>query len=141
MELQTEWFQDGAASKKVLEAGSYVGTLVRIKPGSRTSFDGQGMKPCLTFVFETESGAQISRTVTASRVERSACMGLIRAIAGAKQPAPEVVGDSKKLQAFLLDLVGNSFLIQTEPSKCARFNNLLTATPQLKNIPDMAGEA
>jgi hypothetical protein len=64
-------------------------------------------------------------------------MGLIRALSGSKQPAPEVIGDSKQLQAHLLGLVGLVFQIQVEPSPCGRFNNLVTVTPP---VEQKAGE-
>ena len=128
MDVQTVWFQDGTKSRTVLDAGSYQGTLIAIKPGKRPSFDGQGEKLCLSFIFETESGARVSRMVTASRDDRSTCMVLIRSMAGAHQPTSDIISDAEQFQNFLSGWIGQIFLLQVEPSKCGQFSNLSSAS-------------
>lgn len=134
MELrQRKWFHDELKNKLVLDTGTRDGVLIDVKPGIRKEFNGIGEKPSLTFTFliprqsTSLNDVYVSRTVTASRAERSSCMSLIRQLAGYKAISPEIISDSDKLQALITSLIGNRYKLTTEPSKCGRFNNLLKA--------------
>lgn len=138
MEVQSTecWFQDGTITSGVLKPGTYRGRLMDIRPGKRPSLDGDGDKLCLTFIFAAEEGSRVTRTVNSSTSERSPCMTLIRALAGTNQPDAAVVADPKRLQHFVTSLIGDDYLVTVEPSKCGRFNNLVTSTPTTKESDD-----
>lgn len=131
MERQAEkaWFT-GGGSTKILKAGIYKATLTAVSPGVGKGYGQKDERPILMFSFqELTQGAAINRTVTRSNSDKSQLVALIRAMTGAAAPKSETVIDPEAFKEFILSLVGRVFLVQVEPSRDGKFNNLVAAFP------------
>lgn len=120
----TSWFPK--ASSKILPAGIYKAKLRSITPGVGKGYEREEPRPTLMFSFqELQHGAIINRTCTRINSEKSQLVGLIRSMAGGKL-TPEIISNPDAFQAFIEGLKGKLFLIQVEPSKDGRYNNLIS---------------
>jgi hypothetical protein len=112
-----------------LEAGTYTVVLDAIEKRDLPSFEQEGPpRVGLFFKFKTESGDFITKLVNATNNEKSHCVQLAKSLS----PAPigsDVIRDPKKLWNHLQSLEGRAYIVQSEPSACGRYNNLVSAVP------------
>jgi hypothetical protein len=123
-----EWFPKGS---RILAAGSYRAVLKMVNPGIGKGYaKGQDQRQTLMFSFQEEGqGAVINRTVSRTNSEKSQLVTLIRSMTGVNAPSLPQIQDPDAFKDFILSLVGKAFLIQVEPSKDGRFNNLIGCFP------------
>lgn len=131
MERQTdgEWFST-AANSKILPAGIYRAVLKTVNPGLGKGYGKEETRPTLMFSFlEDAQGVVINRTVTRSNSDKSQLVALVRSLTGPNGPSPSVISSPEAFKEFILTLVGKHFLIQVEPSRDSKFNNLIACFP------------
>lgn len=116
-------------SRNILKSGQYLGELLEIKLGQRTNPKTQKLEDTIAFFFELESGQVITRTVKATNNIKGACFALVNDMAPISL---DVLKDTEKFQAHILSLVGLTFLLHIEPSKCGKYNNIERVTPDCK---------
>jgi hypothetical protein len=129
MQESSDWFPKSSRSK-ILQPGVYSATLKSITPGVGKGFEKDEPRPTLMFSFiEKTDGVVINRTVTATTGEKTQLVNLVRSMSSTNPPSLDVIRDPDKLKEFILKLVGREFLVQVEPSKDGRFNNLIACFP------------
>jgi hypothetical protein len=127
---KTSWFPKAAGLSKILPAGMYRAHLKSITPGVGKGYEQEEPRATIMFSFqELSQSAIINRTVTATTSDKSQCVNLVRAMAGGKL-TPEIIANPKAFQSFIEGFKGKLFLIQVEPSKDGRYNNLINCFAQ-----------
>lgn len=119
-------------NQKILAPGIYHATLKSVVPGVGKGYASTEERPTLMFSFvEEEQQAVINRTCSAVISPKAQLTNLVRSMSGSTPPDAETLNDPELLKNFILNLVGKKYLVQVEPSKDGRFNNLITAFPSV----------
>ena len=117
-------------SRNILKSGQYLGELLEIKQGQRKTPKTGELEDTLAFLFELlDNGQVLPRTVKASNSIKGACFALVNDMAPISL---DVLKDTEKFQAHILGLVGLTFLLHIEPSKCGKYNNVVRVTPDCR---------
>lgn len=132
------WFSDCSVSKGTgnenlppLGKGKYAGVLIDVRPGEGKAYkDGGEPRKTLTFRWTLDNGRSVIRTVTPNNALKSACMDLVLAMAGDRDPGLSVLTLPHKLQQFILGMVGDRFIVTIEPSACGKYNNVVAVSPE-----------
>jgi len=138
MIFETNWFSNSKGSSgggkdifPPLGKGKYAGVLVDVRPGEGKAYkDGGEPRKTLTFRWTLDNGRSVIRTVTPSNELKSACMDLVLAMAGDRDPGLSVLTLPHKLQQFILGMVGDRFIVTIEPSPCGKYNNVVAVSPE-----------
>lgn len=115
-----------------LKAGQYLGELIEIKPGQGPNHKGDGVRDTLAFQFRllhNDHDQLVSRTVTQSISVKGAFFSLVN---GMSPLSFDVLNDGPKLEAHMLSLIGKTFLLHIEPTKCGKYNNIEFVTPDCR---------
>jgi hypothetical protein len=122
-------FSQSSKNLTALTAGTYNVTLEAIEKRSLPAFEQDGPpRVGLFFRFKTESGDFITKLVNATNNEKSHCVQLAKSLS----PTPigsDIIRDPKKLWTYLQSLQEGRYIVQSEPSSCGRYNNLVSAVP------------
>jgi hypothetical protein len=131
VENTSSWFPKAAGAQKILQAGVYTAELKSVNPGKGKGYQkGEETRDTLMFSFqEATTGAVINRTVSATTSEKSQLVALVRSMSGISAPTIEIIRDPLAFEKFIAAMVGKKYLIQVEPSRDGRFNNLITSFP------------
>jgi hypothetical protein len=122
-------FFQSSKTLTALQAGTYSVILEAIEKRELPSFEQEGPpRVGLFFKFRTDSGDFITKLVNATNNEKSHCVQLAKSLS----PSPigsDVIRDPKRLWEYLQSLQGRAYIVQSEPSSCGRYNNLVSAVP------------